>query len=129
MLVNIVYAGPEAQGRDLIAQFEALGAISSTVSVVPWNKLTDVAGSGLGNAVCGRGTRKNMFGAGLKKFNPAAMRDIFDTFAEMLNVHPNAAGSAITIESFPIQGVQATADAASAYPHRDINNHVYVLNP
>lgn len=122
----MVYAGPEAEGRAIIGKFSALGTVSTTIAVVPWNKLSDTAALGLGNAVCGRGNRKNMFGAGLKKFNPVAMRDIFNTFAEMLRNYPDAGASAITIESFSVQGVQAFSDASSAYPHRDINNHMYV---
>lgn len=125
----MVYAGPEAEGRAIIAKFSALGTVSTQVAVVPWNKLSDTAALGLGNAVCARGNRKNMFGMGLKKINVAAMRDIFNTFSEMLRNYPDTATSAVTIESFSIQGVQAFSDASSAYPHRDITNHVYVPKP
>lgn len=126
ILVNMVYAGPEAEGRAIIAKFSALGTVSTLIVVVPWNKLSDTAALGLGNAVCARGNRKNMFGIGLKKINVVAMRDIFNTFSEMLRNYPDTVGSAITVESFSVQGVQAFSDASSAYPHRDINNHMYV---
>ncbi|KAK8086706.1 FAD-linked oxidoreductase azaL [Apiospora phragmitis] len=55
---------------------------------------------------------------GLKTYNTAALRKVYDDIDETFRQVPELAGSFFLLEGYSTQGVQAVDEASTAFPHR-----------
>lgn len=84
-----------------------------------WEELPTKTVHGLIPQSCATGPRYNLRALNTKVLNPTTWVNFTDAFETFLVANPLAAGSAMMIETFPVQGVKALSDDYSAFPHRD----------
>ncbi|KAI3322751.1 Glucooligosaccharide oxidase [Xylariaceae sp. AK1471] len=125
LVVNWVYIGPEDEGNKYISPLLSLNPIKSSITIVPYNKLIDVAIGGLGVSICGQ-TRINGYGANYRNLDSATFQKVFQRMSNFYAEYPDGHGSSIEMEVFAPQAVEAVAVDATAYPWRDSKGYVLI---
>ncbi|KAL8871121.1 MAG: hypothetical protein Q9174_002982 [Haloplaca sp. 1 TL-2023] len=73
-----------------------------------------------GDPTCATGiSTKTRFPVGLKTYNVATNRKIYELFEEMVNKVTELNTSFVQFEAFPMQGVKAIQEESTAYAHRE----------
>ncbi|KAL8654625.1 MAG: hypothetical protein Q9226_003360 [Calogaya cf. arnoldii] len=75
------------------------------------------------------GMRKPAYGASLARqgLNPATWRAVYEEFKTFVAKYPEAAGSSVLVEYYPVQRAVAIGDTGSSYPFRDVPIHVVTI--
>lgn len=71
-----------------------------------------------GSGGCSYGFTSLRYPIGLKTYNTAALRKVYDDIDETFRQVPALAGSFFLLEGYSTQGVQAVDAASTAFPHR-----------
>lgn len=130
MVINAAYAGPMSKGMPLIQPLIDAHPIKQNITMVAWNNLLGSAffGSAPKNAPCIKGQDRSVYAVGIKTYHVPT----FDTFLAKLHnfflQYPAVRSSVFFIEAFPNQAVKLVADDETAYPHRDMNAHLFVFH-
>ncbi|KAJ8121968.1 hypothetical protein ONZ43_g1715 [Nemania bipapillata] len=115
----IIYDGPTETAREYAKAFHEIGPMTvqvgeGTLHDLAVSTLQDQAGAG-----CAYGMTSLRYPIGLKSFNVAAVRKVYDHIDETFRKVPELAGSFFLLEGYSTQGVQAMDPASTAFPHRD----------
>lgn len=86
--------------------------------MIPWAELPTKSVLGLIPASCADGPRYNLYSLIARTLDPRSFVEFADAFQQFLQDYPLANGSALQIETFPVQGLEALPDDYSAFPHR-----------
>ncbi|KAF6825542.1 FAD binding domain-containing protein [Colletotrichum musicola] len=125
--INAVFYGPEDQARAAIAPFLAIPNIRSNISVVPWNVLPSVSSFGTEHNTCTKDNRLDFYGLGLRAVDAGTFGTVFDQlgglYAQQLGVNP-----VWSVQRFSNAGSLLTADEKTAYPHRDLQAHMFIIS-
>lgn len=81
--------------------------------------LADKTLMGADSIGCAKGYTGLRYPIGLKTYDLAATRRVFDDIADMSNRMPEFAGSFFLLEGYSTHGVKARSERDSAFPHRD----------
>lgn len=119
LVANIVYAGPEDEGRKAMAPFLDLETTTQDVYTVAWNELAGKALFGLSSQLCTKGAPHSTYGINVREVSAAAYTRAFNAMDALYSATPAAQGSAFSIEVFSNAGPMAVADDETAYPWRD----------
>lgn len=122
VVVNLVYAGPEAEGKALAQPLIDLGAIT-VQSVWTWVDLSVKGAGGFNNVQCIKGPLYSLYGLTSKVLGTSAVVAMEQEFSAMVQAYPDISGAAFLIESFAVQAVDALPANFSAFPHRGHINH------
>lgn len=87
--------------------------------MIPWAELPTKSVLGLIPAFYAEGPRYNLWSVITRTLDPQSLADFSDAFERFMKGYPLTNGSALIIETFPIQGVAALPDNCSAFPHRN----------
>ncbi|MCJ1269497.1 hypothetical protein MMC22_009389 [Lobaria immixta] len=117
VVVNIVYAGPKEEGHKYAELFSSF-SLSIAESMIPWAELPEKTVLGLIPKSCAEGPRYDLYSVITKTLDRQSFVEFGDAFEKFLQDYPLANGSALMIETFPVQGVEALPDDYSAFPHR-----------
>lgn len=117
MIVNLVYAGPKEQGQKYSKLFSSF-ALSLAESELSFSELPTKTVLGLIPGACAEGPRYNLYSAITRTLDPQTFVDFGNTFEKFMQDHPLANNSALQVETFPVQGVEALPEDYSAFPHR-----------
>ncbi|KAK9414375.1 putative FAD-binding PCMH-type domain-containing protein [Seiridium unicorne] len=117
VIVNIVYSGPQKEGQKYTQLFSPLSH-TLTETMLTWAELPTKSVLGLIPASCASGPRYDLYSAITRVLDPSTFVEFADDFERFLQDNPLASNSAIMIETFPVQGVEALPDDYSAFPHR-----------
>ncbi|KAH7304071.1 hypothetical protein B0I35DRAFT_363902 [Stachybotrys elegans] len=128
ILVNIVFAGPEEEGRAIVAQYLPLAIAQITDETVTWPEVASTALMGGIEAGCATGARSNSYNVMVRRLDRELLPELFASFAEFVTANPLASTSTVMIESFAQQAVQALPDDYSAFPHRRAFNNAIVIS-
>lgn len=130
MVVNAAYAGPMNKGMPLVQQLIDAHPIKQNISMVTWNNLLNSAffGSAPKNAPCIKGQDRSVYAVGIKTFDVPTFDIFLVNLENFFLQYPAARSSVFFIEAFPNQAAKAVADDATAYPHRDMNAHLFVFH-
>ncbi|KAL2824211.1 FAD-binding domain-containing protein [Aspergillus cavernicola] len=118
ILSNWVYLGPEDEGRELIAPLLDLNPSSTSISVVPYNRLIDTALGGLGVSICSS-TYVAGYGVNYRELSSDTYQEVFQMMSDFYIQYPDGRASSVEMELFAPQAVAALANDATAYPWRD----------
>ena len=88
-------------------------------SEIPWAELPTKSVLGLIPKSCAEGPRYNLYSAITRTLDPQVFVQFSDAFEQFLQDNPLANDSALQVETFPVQGVEALPDDYSAFPHRN----------
>jgi hypothetical protein len=72
----------------------------------------------LESIACRKGLTSHRYPIGLKSYNTAAVRKVYDELDNTMREVPELAGSVFLLEGYSTQGVQAIDARSSAFPHR-----------
>jgi hypothetical protein len=98
---------------------------SISESVLTWEELPTKSVFGLITAACTEGPRYNLYSSITSTLDPATLVEFADEFESFLLSEPLVAGSALMIETFPVQALEALPEDYSAFPHRkNFRNHI-----
>lgn len=119
----IWYFGTAEQAQPWITPFVNIGPISASTSTAPYKDMAHLSlGAGVGDPLClGGGTTKAFFNVGIKSYNVAANRQVYNLFTKMVTDSPALNASFVQFEAYALQGLKAVDPASSAYAHRDDN--------
>ena len=87
-------------------------------SEIPWAELPTKSVLGLIPKACAEGPRYNLYSVITRTLDTQVFVQFSDAFEKFLQDYPLANGSALQVETFPVQGVEALPDDYSAFPHR-----------
>lgn len=147
LYLNLVYAGPQAEGQQYADLFASGGSANGTAgtgkagsnstapitrvsidaSEVPFDRLDNVTAGGTITAACATGSRQNTYTANLRSFDVSTVRQLYDSYGAFVKANPLAAGSLVLVEIFGQEGVEAKPDNFSAYPNRGFSNALALL--
>ncbi|KAL8716458.1 MAG: hypothetical protein Q9220_000365 [cf. Caloplaca sp. 1 TL-2023] len=120
------YLGNASEGEAAFASLLKLQPLSNTIREVPYNQWGDFA-----NSFCEKGGRKPAYGTsiGVQGLNPTTWRAVFNTFKTFVTTYPQAAGSSILAEYYPVQTALEIGrqTAPSSYPFRNVPIHVVTI--
>ncbi|KAL9095872.1 MAG: hypothetical protein Q9165_001869 [Trypethelium subeluteriae] len=117
VIVNIVYAGPKEDGQKYTKLFSNFSLVLEE-SMLAWADLNEKAVFGLVPATCAEGLRYDLYSVISKTLEPQSWVDFTDAFETFVQQYPLVNGSAMMIETFAVEGVQAHPDNFTAFPHR-----------
>lgn len=121
ILFQLYYFGTPAQALPYLQPFLDLKPIVVSNATTAYKTLAHATGTGLGDPVCAPGKAQTAFPVGLKEYNIAANRKIYQLFSDIVNQTPALNSSFVQFEGYALQGMKAIDPASSAYAHRDDN--------
>ncbi|KAI0138889.1 FAD-binding domain-containing protein [Xylariaceae sp. FL1272] len=119
---GIIYDGPEDEARVYAKPLHDIGtpfpvqAGTATTHELAALTYQDVDGPG-----CAYGLTSLRYPIGLKTFNVAAVRKVFDYIDKSFREIPEIAGSFFLLEGYSVHAVQAVDEKSTAFPHRSDN--------
>ncbi|KAL8724366.1 MAG: hypothetical protein Q9166_007987 [cf. Caloplaca sp. 2 TL-2023] len=118
------YLGNASAAEIAFAPILEVGPISNEATEVTYDHWGDFA-----NPFCVKGMRKPVYGASLGRqgLNPRTWRAVYEEFKAFVEKYPEAAGSSILGEYYPVQKQVAIGDKSSSYPWREVPIHVAVI--
>ncbi|KAL9079845.1 MAG: hypothetical protein Q9157_001301 [Trypethelium eluteriae] len=127
IIVNIVYAGPMDEGQKFTKLFSDF-SLTLAESMVAWADLPTKSVLGLLPGACAEGLRYDLYSLISKTLEPQSWVDFTNDLSTFLHDNPLANGSAMMIETFAVEGIQALPDNATAFPHRQtFRNHIEAI--
>lgn len=120
---NPFFLGNTSKARKAFAVL-TVGPISDETAEVPYDHWGDFA-----NSFCQKGMRKPAYSASLARqgLNPATWRAVYKEFKKFVARYPEAAGSSVLAEYYPIQRAVAIGDTGSSYLFPDVPIHVVTI--
>ncbi|OBS25095.1 hypothetical protein FPOA_05630 [Fusarium poae] len=115
----IISDGPVDEAREYAKPLRDIGPINVNAGAVPMPELAHITLMSEDTAGCTKGFTGLRYPIGLKKYNPRAVRQVFDSIAEISQRVPELAGSFFLLEGYSMHGVKAVDADKSAFPHRD----------
>lgn len=117
-MVNVVYAGPEEKGRQVIKPFLSANALESNVTMIPWNRLIRESRFGVDALGCIAGFNQAAYGLNLYQYDVSTYQSALE---EYINFYAttNLTTSYMVTEIFPTRVTLQTADSMTAYPYRN----------
>ncbi|KAL8861991.1 MAG: hypothetical protein Q9178_001446 [Gyalolechia marmorata] len=118
------FLGNASAAEKAFASILELGPLSNEATEEPYDHWGDFA-----NSFCIKGMRKPAYGASLARqaLNPATWRAVYNEFKTFVREYPQAAGSSILAEYYPVQKAITIGDATSSYSFRDVPIHVVAI--
>ncbi|RYP12518.1 hypothetical protein DL765_007280 [Monosporascus sp. GIB2] len=126
VLVNLVYAGPEDQGKEFAQPFVDL-SVTTVESIISWVDLPTKGAGGFNNVQCIKGRRNSLYGLTNKVIDKPSVLEMADDFSSLVQANPALSASAFLIETFAVQGIDALPDDYSAFPHRGHLDHFFEI--
>ncbi|CAN8102492.1 unnamed protein product [Discula destructiva] len=127
ILVNAVYYGPEAEGRELIAPFLLNHPLVSNISYIHASQLVSVAAFGLfADTQCDKGKHVSTYTVGATGVDVATWDAHVQNFTKLYAQYPETQLSTAFVETFPNQAVLQAGSKTTSVPqkHREITNFV-----
>ncbi|KAK1779566.1 hypothetical protein QBC45DRAFT_410955 [Copromyces sp. CBS 386.78] len=125
---TFAYRGPADEAEKLLAPFNAIDAVSSTMGDVPYSQIATVQGTSWDSPICQHGLVHVTSTVFLQVFNVTTERQIFEGFKRRAQSSPAlAAGSSIMHEGYSTEAVDKIDPASSAYPFRG-DHHLNLFN-
>ncbi|KAK8089643.1 FAD-binding domain-containing protein [Apiospora hydei] len=123
---DFAYNGPAEEAEAMLQPFNAIEAVLQNVRDVPYDQISDVAGTGLHDHHCEPGS--SVFAnALLREYNVTTQRRLYDLFARNLAQYPvMTRGTLLAHEGYGNKAVQQVPSPSTAYPHREQNFIVYL---
>ncbi|KAK8134242.1 FAD-linked oxidoreductase chyH [Apiospora sp. TS-2023a] len=115
----IIYDGPVDTAREYAKPIHEIGPLSVNAGEATQPELAALTYMGEGAGGCAYGFTSMRYPIGLKTYNTAALRKVYDDIDETFWRVPALAGSFFLLEGYSTQGVQAVDAASTAFPHRD----------
>jgi len=129
IVIHMLLTGTRAL-NPLIAPLTALEPLVSTAKDVLFTELSDAVGFGWKGIGCKKDVHSILrFPIGMRKFNPAAMREAYDHFAVVTNERLEFKRSFVVWEAYATQAVKAVAAESTAVADRGDNMLVSVIRP
>jgi hypothetical protein len=120
-MVQTLYEG-SASSNPFLELLQALKPVKFESKIVSWPSTSDAIGWGWSSFSNKKGLVNVLrFPIGLKSFNYAAMKDVYDHYAAITAAQPAFAYSFVVWESYSTQAVKAVPDEATAVADRDDN--------
>ncbi|KAL8911958.1 MAG: hypothetical protein Q9171_002934 [Xanthocarpia ochracea] len=118
------FLGNASTAEKAFASVLEVGPLSNEATEVHYDHWDDFA-----NPFCIKGMRKPVYGASLARqaLNPATWRAVYNEFKTFVMKYPQAAGSSILAEYYPVQKAITIGEATSSYPFRDVPIHVVAI--
>ncbi|KAI1367011.1 hypothetical protein F5Y08DRAFT_350336 [Xylaria arbuscula] len=127
LLLNLVYAGPEDEGRKYSKLFSNY-SLSNTETILTYAELPTKSAGGFNNVKCIKGHRQDQYGISMKTIDKGAFMQMADEYTELIQANPLLNASAFLVETFGVQAIDALGDEYSAFPHRGRINNFLEIN-
>ncbi|KAI1151267.1 hypothetical protein F4825DRAFT_423542 [Nemania diffusa] len=116
---GIIYDGPTETAREYAKAFHDIGPRIAQAGKGNLHDLAVATFQDQNGAGCAYGLTSLRYPVGLKSYNVAAVRKVYDHIEETFRTVPELAGSFFLLEGYSTQGVKAVDPASTAFPHRD----------
>ncbi|KFA73027.1 hypothetical protein S40288_03257 [Stachybotrys chartarum IBT 40288] len=126
VLMNIVYIGPEEEGRAYAQPFIDL-SVNSVESILTWVDLPTQGSGGFNNVQCVPGRRNDLYGQTIATIDKESVLEMTQSLTTLIQENPLLNASSFLIESFPVQRLDAIPKRSSAFPHRGHVDHYFEI--
>lgn len=113
-----MYDGPVSEAREYAKPIHEIGPITVNAGEATIPELAAITFQSEDSPACAKGFVSLRYPIGLKSYNTAAVRKVYDEIDETFRNVPELAGSFFLLEGYSTQGVQAVNDQSTAFPHR-----------
>ncbi|KAG0646385.1 FAD-linked oxidoreductase [Hyphodiscus hymeniophilus] len=133
ILMNAIYAGPQAEAEKILAPFINNNPIQSNISMIPYTSVNSAPLFGKGDSPICQGTGAdnlplNNYALGLKQIDSDTFTNWFADVADFYHANPGLQTISLTIQRLATQAVLAVPDISTAYGHREIIAHLIFIN-
>jgi hypothetical protein len=117
----VSYNGASEMAREYSKPFHNIGPLSIQTGEGSVHDLAVVTFMGADPAGCAHGMSSFRYPIGLKSYDVAAVRQVYNEIGETFNKVPGVSGSFFLLEGYSTQAVKAVDPKTTAFPHRDDN--------
>ncbi|KAI1459380.1 hypothetical protein F4805DRAFT_473318 [Annulohypoxylon moriforme] len=114
----IIYDGPTETAREYAKPLHGIESIMVQSGEATMHELAAVTFQDADGPGCAYGLTSLRYPIGLKSYNTAAVRKVYNDIDETFRNVPELAGSFFLLEGYSTQGVQAINPDTTAFPHR-----------
>ncbi|KAL7622063.1 hypothetical protein AAE478_007564 [Parahypoxylon ruwenzoriense] len=115
----IIYDGSVSKARQYAKPLHDIEAITTQEGEATVPELASITLQGENSLGCAKGLTSLRYPIGLKSYNTAAVRKVYNEIDKTFREVPELAGSVFLLEGYSTQGVQAIDGKSTAFPHRD----------
>ncbi|KAJ2979491.1 hypothetical protein NUW58_g7186 [Xylaria curta] len=116
---GVIYNGNPEAVREYARPFHDIGPLSVQTGQGTMHDLAVVTFQDADGPGCAYGLTSLRYPIGLKSYNVAAVRQVYDEIDKTFRQVPEVAGSFFVLEGYSTQAVQAVDADTTAFPHRD----------
>ena len=121
IMANFIYAGPQADGTELIQPYLDLQPINLNVSMVAWADIPSVAFyGGIAEGGCSPGAYYVPYSLNLYQVDVPSLVDIVNYMNTTIAANATLQGAGIAWAQYGSYGFQLQDDDSSAWPYRDV---------
>jgi len=114
----IIYDGPSSKAKAYAQPLADLGPLHVDSGEVPMPDLALLTFMSLDTIACKSGFTSIRYPLGLKSYNVAAVRKVYDDINSTLKKIPELSGSIFLLEGYSTHAVKAVDEESTAFPHR-----------
>ncbi|KAI1777235.1 hypothetical protein F4818DRAFT_341465 [Hypoxylon cercidicola] len=115
----IIYDGPIWEAREYAKPLHDIDAIMVNAGDATTSELASLSFQSEDAPGCAKGLTSLRYPIGLKSYNTATVRKVYDEIDATFREVPELAASVFLLEGYSNQGVQAVDASSTAFPHRD----------
>ncbi|RYP52809.1 hypothetical protein DL768_002058 [Monosporascus sp. mg162] len=114
----VIYDGPVSEAREYANPIRDIGPMMVDAGEATIPGLAALTFQNEDGPGCAKGLTSLRYPIGLKSYNTAAIRKVYDEIDDTFRETPELAGSFFLLEGYSTQGVQAVDPRSTAFPHR-----------
>ncbi|RYP92061.1 hypothetical protein DL770_001839 [Monosporascus sp. CRB-9-2] len=114
----IIYDGPVSEAREYAKPIRDIGPMTVDAGEATIPDLAALTFQSEDGPGCAKGLTSLRYPVGLKSYNTAAVRKVYEQIDDTFRETPELAGSFFLLEGYSTQGVQAVDPRSTAFPHR-----------
>ncbi|KAI1073599.1 hypothetical protein F5B20DRAFT_574658 [Whalleya microplaca] len=117
----IIYDGPVSKAREYTKPIHDIGALMVDAGEATIPELASITFQSEDSPGCARGSTSLRYPIGLKSYNTASVRKVYNEIHNTFRKVPELTGSFFLLEGYSTQAVQAVDERSAAFPHRSDN--------
>jgi hypothetical protein len=118
VIVNLFYAGAEADAKKQFSKLFELGPVMNMCAPTPYNEMNRVS-----NDACVKGGRKPMFSVGLETLDLERTKEIWSLWIGFTAKYDDAKRCVVLVENYGYEKTREVAEEETAFPHRNCSHH------
>lgn len=123
-LVNVVYAGPLAEGMKYVEPLKKLKPLAQNITEIPWKDIEPSSKFGIDAQACIKGFKHSVYSINLYQIDVPALTNFTNYVEGVYKTYPGLQRAIWALVQYPNRVAQEVPDDATAYPWRNATAYV-----